>query len=327
MERVRRGKWGVALGLLGILLLLGPHVANSQQYPTKPIQVLIPVAPGNGQDIVTRALIEEAKKFIEQPFIPVNKPGGGGTVTLIALAKEKPDGYTLANSTLLPLVIIPQLRKMTYAVEDFEPVLIFSEPSAAIAVRADSPWKTLKDLVAHAKANPRKVRCAVGSGTGNVKEIAMRVVAQKEQIDWIYVHYSQGDAEGLTDLLGGHIEVLSAGPVWVPHVQAGKLRLLASYTRKKLSLFPDVPTFEELGYGWTLDLPLAILAPKGTPQPIIKRLEGVFRKAADEPAFRQTLKNLNYEFSYFSSEESKKVFAEAKTLWAETIKRFNIPRE
>jgi tripartite-type tricarboxylate transporter receptor subunit TctC len=313
--------------LFGLVLVLMPVLSHAQEYPSKPINVLIPTTPGNGQDVITRALLEDAKKLINQPLIPVNKPGGGGTIALVALAKEKPDGYTIGMTSTLPLIIIPQLRKMLYSMDDFVPILIFSEPSAAIAVRADSPWKTLKDLVEYARKNPRKIRCAVGSGTGNVKEIAMRVIAQKEQVDWIYVNYGEGDSPGLTDLLGGHIEVLSAGPVWVPHVQAGKLRLLASYMRKKLSTFPDVPTLQDLGYGWCLDLPMAFVAPKGTPLPIIKKLDSVFRKAAEEPGFKQTLKNLNYETSYYNSEETRKLYEENLKVWADAIKRFNIPKE
>ena len=309
--------------LFFLVFIMMPVLSHAQEYPTKPINFIMPTTIGT----VPRALLEDAKKFIEQPFVITVKAGGGGTVAMTALAKEKPDGYTVAMATPLPLVVIPQLRKMSYSLEDFTPITTFSQSVAALVVRADSPWNTLKDLVEYTRKNPRKVRCSVSSGVGNFKEVALRCIAKKEGIDWIYVPYPTDDGPGLTDLLGGHIEVLSAGPVWVPHVKAGKLRILAAYMHHRMKSFPDVPTLEELGYGLSLEVPLAVFGPKGTPQAIVKKLDSVFRKALDEPGFIQTVKNSNYELVYYNPEDSKKWFDSARVLWASLIKEYNIPAE
>ena len=316
-------KTGKMFFLIVFVLSSMAVLSYAQEYPTKPINFIMPTTIGT----VPRALLEDAKKFIDQPFVITVKAGGGGTVAMTALAKEKPDGYTIAMATPLPLVVIPQLRKMNYSLEDFDPVMTFSNSVAGLVVRADSPWKTMKDLVEYAKKNPRKIRCSVSSGVGNFKEVALRCIAKKEGIDWIYVPYPTDDGPGLTDLLGGHIEVLSAGPIWVPHVQAGKLRVLSVYMRSRMRSFPDVPTLEELGYGLSLEVPLAVFAPKGTPPSIVKKLDSVFRKGMDEPGFMQTVKNSNYEILYYNSEDTKKWFEKAKILWASLIKEYNIPAE
>ena len=313
--------------LFGLAVILMPVLSHTQEYPRKPITLFSPTIPGNSMDVVTRALLEDAKKFLGQPFIVVTKSGGGGTIAMTALAKEKPDGYTLGMCTPLPVVVTPLLRKMSYALEDFTPVLIFADSVAGLVVRADAPWKTLKDLVEYGRANPRKIKCAIASGTGNFKEIAVRVIAQKEQIDLIFVPYSGDDSPGFTDLLGGHIEVLSAGPIWVPHARAGKVRPLVTYMSKRLKSFPDVPTLEELGYGLSLEVPLAIVSPKGTPPSVVKKLDGALHKAMDEPGFKETISSLNYQFAYYNSDDAKKWLKKTKELWTNLIKEFNIPKE
>lgn len=313
--------------MFGLALILIPGLSPAQEYPSRPITVIVTTGAGNTYDILVRALCDEAKKSLGQPFIYENKAGAGGTVGLTSLSKAKPDGYTLAVCTPSPLVRVTQLRKMSYSLEDFVPIMLFGDSVTGLVVRADSGWKTLKDVVEYGKKNPKKLRCAASSSPGSPKEIALRYIAKQEGIDWLYVPYAEGDGPALTDLLGGHIEVISAAPIWKPHVQAGTLRLLAVYLRKRLAEYPNVPTLVELKYDYVNDSPYGILAPKGTPPSIVKKLDNALHKAQDEPGFRTAMKNLETEVIYVNSEDSRKQYEDMRTRWADIIKQFNIPVE
>lgn len=309
-----------------VMVLLMPVLSHAQAFPTKSITVVEGSVAGAATDVLPRALCDDCKPYMKYPFVFVVKGGGAG-ITNEYVARSKPDGYNICSVTPLGIVVTPLLRKGLKRLEDFIVINLYTKSVSGLVVRADSPWKTMKDLVEYARKNPRKIRSAVSTGTGNFKETVLRIIAKKEGIDWIYVPHSGGDPGGLTDLLGGHIEALSAGPVWVPHVEAGRLRLLVAYNSKRLTKFPDIPTLADLGYGFSLDVPLAFIAAKGTPAPIVKKIDEIFRKGYNGPGFKTVEKNYNYEPLYMGPEEATKWYYDCLAFWQRTIKEYDIPSE
>lgn len=311
--------------LLGVLLALMPVVSHGQQYPTKPINVLVTFAAGGTMDISTRALASKAEKFLGQPFVITNNGGGGGTVGLGIVAKERPDGYHLVAPTSSGFVRIPHFRPVAYKLEDFVPIMHFGAPQSGLVVRADSPWKSLKEFVEYAKHNPGKVTYGT-LGVGSAMQHAMEYIAKKEGIQWTHVPYP-GSAPALTALLGGHITAQSGDSTWIPHVKEGRLRLLAMHGDRRLKAFPEVPTLREQGYDFINETVFMIAAPKGTPPAIVKKLDEALRRAMDDPEFLQTMAKLEIEPSYRNSEETKKYLQEAYGRVGKLTAELKLPRD
>jgi tripartite-type tricarboxylate transporter receptor subunit TctC len=276
-------------------------------------------------DISTRVLASKAEKFLGQPFIISNNGGGGGSVALGIVAKERPDGYYLAGCTSTGLIRIPQFRPVPYKLEDFIPIMHFGAPQTGLVVKADSPWKTLRELVEYAKKNPGKVTYS-STGVGSPMHLAMEYVAKQEGIQWTHVPYP-GSTPALTALMGGHVTAQSGSTEWIPQVKAGEVRLLATHGEKRMKIFPDVPTFRELGYDFINETVFMAAAPKGTPSPIVKKLEEAFHKAMDDPEFIQTMERMEIEITYRNSEDTKKYLEEAYARLGKMIIELKIPKE
>jgi tripartite-type tricarboxylate transporter receptor subunit TctC len=320
---MKRKGWKI-ISLSGILFLI-PILSSAQSYPTKPINVLVGFAPGGTMDISTRVLASKAEKFLGQPFIISNNGGGGGSVALGIVAKERPDGYYLAGCTSTGLIRIPQFRPVPYKLEDFVPIMHFGAPQTGLVVKADSPWKTLKELVEYAKKNPGKVSYS-STGVGSPMHLAMEYVAKQEGIQWTHVPYP-GSTPALTALMGGHVTAQSGSTEWIPQVKAGEVRLLATHGEKRMKIFPDVPTFRELGYDFINETVFMAAAPKGTPSPIVKKLEEALHKAMDDPEFIQTMERMEIEITYRNSEDTKKYLEEAYARLGKMIIELKIPKE
>jgi len=320
---MKRKGWKI-ISLSGILFLI-PILSSAQSYPTKPINILVGFAPGGTMDISTRVLASKAEKFLGQPFIISNNGGGGGSVALGIVAKEKPDGYYLAGCTSTGLIRIPQFRPVPYKLEDFIPIMHFGAPQTGLVVKADSPWKTLRELVEYAKKNPGKVTYS-STGVGSPMHLAMEYVAKQEGIQWTHVPYP-GSTPALTALMGGHVTAQSGSTEWIPQVRAGEVRLLATHGEKRMKIFPDVPTFRELGYDFINETVFMAAAPKGTPSPIVKKLEEAFHKVMDDPDFIQAMERMEIEITYRNSEDTKKYLEEAYARLGKMIVELKIPKE
>jgi tripartite-type tricarboxylate transporter receptor subunit TctC len=179
--------------------------------------------------------------------------------------------------------------------------------------------------VEFAKKNPGKVTYAT-SGAGSPMHMAMEFVAMKEGLKWTHVPQT-GGAPGLTAVLGGHVTAMSDSTEWLPHVQEGSLRLLATHGEKRMKSFPNVPTFRELGYDFINETVFMIAAPKGTPAPVIKKLDESFHKAMDDPQFVQTIANIEFAVSYRNSADTKKYLDDAYARFGEMIKKLGIQKE
>ncbi|RJR47969.1 MAG: tripartite tricarboxylate transporter substrate binding protein [Desulfobacteraceae bacterium] len=281
--------------LVAVSLVISiPILSFAQAYPSKPIHLTVTFPPGGSLDPSTRALVEGAKKFTNQPIIIENKAGGGGTVGLAEAAHQAPDGYHFVSYVVSAMTRMPHLRPLPYKLEDFVPVMQFAQVPSGVAVQADSPWKTFKDLVEYARKNPKKIRYST-QGASTPQEVSMELIGRKEGISWIHVPY-KGTAPAIAALLGRNVECTCVSTDFIPHVKAGTLRALAILDQQRLEDFPDIPTFKELGYDflneYITDVGFFIAAPKGTPLSAVEKFDEILHKAMKEPQFVQTLKNM-----------------------------------
>jgi tripartite-type tricarboxylate transporter receptor subunit TctC len=320
-------RWKIGKGMLfcGLLLFLFPRLLSAQEYPTKPINMVITFSPGGSADPSMRLLAGKTEKFLGQPFVITNNGGGGGSVAMAILAKEKTDGYHLAGCSSTSLIRIPQFRTVPYTHQDFVPIMHFGAPPSGLVVRADSPWKTMKEFVEYAKKNPGKVTYS-SMGIGSPMHLAMEFIAKQEGIQWTHVPYP-GSGPAFLALLGGHVTAQSGSSESFTHVREGTVRLLATHHEKRWKSFPDVPTFREVGYDFINESVFMFAAPKGTPPSVVKRLDETFRKGMDDPEFIKTMEKLEIEVSYRNSEDLKKYLEEAYVRLGKMIRELKLPKE
>ena len=279
--------WGAVM--LAVFAWAVPSLA---EYPERPVQILVGYAAGGPADLSARALAEAAKPFFPKAIMVVNKPGGSGVLATNELIRSKPDGYTLGHVSISHLCFAPHLEaNLPYkGPEDVQFIISCVTAQESITVRADSPWKTMKELIDYAKANPGKVRIG-NSGLGTTTHfdpLSMKLAGLTQFTDVPF----NGAAPAVTAILGGHIEAVSLNTTAVqPHVKAGKLRNLALFAEKRNTDVPelkDVPTFKELGYKViTSGTPYYIVVPKDTPKDIANKLHDALLKAEQSDLYQK----------------------------------------
>jgi len=313
---------GFALaGVLGT----APATLAQQDFPTKPITILVGYNPGDNVDVLTRQLADIVQSKLGQPINIENRPGVAGAVALAQLANAAPDGYTLAAIVDTPLSRMTVQRKMDYTLNDFAPVMQYSSGVTGVVVKADSPWQSFKDLVDDAKANPGKINYAT-SGAGSTMHVAMQYVASTDSIEWTHIPYP-GARDTLAAVLGGHVDAAVGSTQWVEDVRAGTMRLLAVISDKRMDAFPDVPTLSELGYDFDDHAVTLIAAPAGTPEPILAKLDQAFHEAMETEEFGKTLENLIAAKEYRGHQELATYLQQVQTNFASTLKTLGMPVE
>jgi tripartite-type tricarboxylate transporter receptor subunit TctC len=272
-------------------------------YPTKPFNLLVPYGAGGPVDLTGRSLAEIAKEILGQPVMVMSKPGGGGIIAQSIVAKEKPDGYNLAITSNIAFTQIPQMREVTFdPLNDFEFIIEHMTMVGGVVCRSDSPWKSMKDLVAYCKQNPGKVTYGA-PGTGGASHIGAEIIAAKEGVKWRMVPFD-GSVKVVSALLGKHVDLAICDLIpWKSHVKTGELRILAIEGMGKGEEFPNAATFEELGYDTTVGASFGIVAPKGTPKDIIKKLHDAFKKSIEDQKYGDTCNKLGTFKMYSSGEE------------------------
>ena len=260
--------------------------ARAQTYPVKPIRLVVPFAPGGSSSIVARAVALEMEKGLGQPIVIENKGGGGGNIAMQEVAHADPDGYTLIIGHVGSLAMNPFMYdKLPYDVErDFAPVSLLAIVPAIFVVHESVPAKDLREFVALAKKQPGKLNYG-SAGNGSAGHLAMEYLKQATGIDIQHVPY-KGTGPNIIDLVAGRTQASSAGtPPLMPHVKAGKLRVIAVGTAKRLHTLPDVGTVAEQGYpGFETSQWYGLNAPAKTPEAVIRRLSAEAAKAAKSPA-------------------------------------------
>jgi tripartite-type tricarboxylate transporter receptor subunit TctC len=311
--------------LLLILLVVG-NAAQAQTYPAKPISLLIPWPAGGATDLMARALCEPASKTLGQPILVVNKPGGATSIALVQVMQSPPDGYTLGYITGSG-IMMPHLQNLPYDVNrDFAPIIRFIEFSTlGVIVKADAPWKTMKDLIEYARANPGKLKYT-SPAVGNPNHIAMESLAKEAGVKWVHVPSKSG-AEIITALLGGHLDFAATSPEWKPHVLAGKMRLLATLGQKRSGTFLDTPTLIDLGYKTYAPSFGGLIGPKGLPQPIVDKLHKVFKESMNDANFQKTCLQFDVDPSYNSPEGLAKDIRDLSALYGKFVQEYGLKKE
>ncbi len=295
--------WSLLIMSLGVALGL-PAIAA--EYPAKPITLIVPYPPGGSTDITARPLANAVRKYLGQPIIVENKSGGGGTVGPALVVTKPPDGYTLGIMSSSTVFGSWHMGKVNFnPIDDVTHIIRYSGYVYAIVVRADSQWKTIQEFLQYSKQNPEKVSYA-SSGIGTIMHLAMEELAlMAGGIQWIHIPY-KGSAEMIAAVLGGHADATQDSSAWVPLVEAGKLRLLATFSTQRLPSYPQIPTLKDVGYDIVYEAPIEVMGPKGMPRSIVKRLHDAFKKAMDVAEFQAVLKKLNMPMVYLNSEDCEK---------------------
>jgi len=262
------GRRPTLLGL-GAAILAGPSVASTS-WPTRPVKVIVPYAPGGASDTMARPWVDKLQQVLGQPFVIENRGGASGTIGTEGVARAAPDGYTFLFAPNSTLNVVPQLRKVSYdARKDLKPVGRVGDLHTGFVVIASLGLNTLGEVIAHAKKNPGKL--AYGSaGLATSTHLRIEMLKLRAGVDILHVPY-RGSADALNDLLAGQVHMMNEINV-LPHVRAGKLRLLSINHERRNPDFPEVPTLTELGYP-NSDVPVwySMQAPAGTPPEIISK--------------------------------------------------------
>ena len=281
-----------------------PSLVSAQAFPARPIRYICPWPAGGSTDAVIRSLAESAGKTLGTSIIVDNKPGAGGMLGANELVNAKPDGYTVSQ---LPHGVfrIPHMQKTQFdTLKDFTWIACLTGYTFGLVVPVNSPLKSIKDLVDYAKANPEKFTYG-STGTGTSPHLAVEEFAQRAGIKLTHVPF-KGNADLMQALLGGHVMAASDATGWGPHVEAGKLRLLATYGSKRTKRWPTVPTLDELGYQTVSDSPFGVCGPKGMDPAITARLHDAFKKTLDDPAVLATFEKYDQSVIYLNTADYTK---------------------
>ena len=279
--RVKQWTSFLAAAVAGILAAAAALAAAVEDFPVKPIQLVIPFAPGD-TDNMLRPFVERMGEFLGQPIVLNYKPGAGGGIGAGFVAASKPDGYTLVGTSPGSIVVVPLANKeIRYTPQSFTPVAALAEGGLMLVVAAGSPWKNMAELVDHSKKNPGKVTFT-SSGAMGITHLLAEVVGKEAGVQWSHIPY-QGSAPAITALMGGHVDMASTAiaPAQA-HIKAGTLRPLAVFGDSRLKAYPDVPTLKELGYNVGSPTLYGISAPAGTPRKVVDALHAAARKVTDK---------------------------------------------
>ncbi len=300
--------------LVAVALFIAAAAAQAQ-YPQRPVQLIVPWGAGGGTDATARIIGTLLEKELKQPFNVVNRTGGSGVVGHDAIAKAAPDGYTIGMITVeITMMHHVGLTPLTY--KDYTPIGLVNADPAAINVRSDSPYKSVKDLLAAIKANPGKMK-ASGTGQGGIWHLAIAGLLKEQGIDpnalpWVP---SNGAAPGMQDMIAGGVDVVPCSiPEARPMIDAGKARALAIMDASPPALYPNVPTLkQELGTGWQIAAWRVIAAPKGIPADVQKTLGAALKKVYDSKDYKDFMASRGFGVIWADAEATTKFMANSDT--------------
>ncbi|MGH7277208.1 MAG: Bug family tripartite tricarboxylate transporter substrate binding protein [Candidatus Rokuibacteriota bacterium] len=268
--------------------------AGFAAYPERPIKMIVPWAAGGDTDVIKRVWADMAKKHLDQPIIVANITGASGTKGAREAKGSPADGYTIYSvHESIHTTYHTGVSDVSY--RDFEPVCLIASTPSIVAASGASPWKTFKDLMEDSRKRPGDIK--VGATLGSTSHFFPAMVERGAKIKWKYVSY-EGTAPRMTALLGGHIDLGESNLTQLDKVKAGQMKLLAIATEKRHPAVPDLPTLTELGVDVTYAVSRGILAPKGTPEPALARLEQVCAKVTSDPAFAAEMKKHGTDVKY-----------------------------
>jgi tripartite-type tricarboxylate transporter receptor subunit TctC len=315
----------VLASLLPLMLLSAASLCHAQaNFPTRPISMIVPFPPGGLADIVARPVAEAMSRELGQPVVIENRAGAGGGIGMAFAAKAPADGHTVLLS-LSSLTVIPEAdallgRAPMFTLASLRPVARFTADPTVLAVRAESPWKTVKEFVDDAKRRPGALNYG-SSGNYGTMHVPMEILAQTAGIKMAHVPFT-GAAPAVVALLGGQIDAVSSGPATVlQHVKAGKLRVLAHWGNARLEVMPEVPALKDAGYNAEYAQWSGLFIPAGVPEPVAQRLRAAAKAAAQDAKVKEVIQNAGSPILYQDMPEFEQyVQADAKRM-ADVVKR------
>lgn len=313
--------------LLCILALwpqAAPLIAQEAWPLARPISMVVAFPPGGVADLTARPMAVALEKILKQKVLVENKPGAGGAVGNALVAKARADGYTLlmalSSVTILPEADRVNGRAPGYTLDQLVPVALISADPTVLVVRAESPYRTVKEFVDAARANPGRINYA-SSGYYSALHTPMEMLAIATGTKLFHIPY-QGGGPAVTAILGGQVEALASGPGPVlQHIKAGKLRALASWGEKRHPALPEVPTLKELGIDSEFYIWAGVLVPAGTPEAVIRQLRDAVRQAVADPQFRQVMEGAGQPIQYLDQAEFRVFFDRDAKKMAEVVRQ------
>lgn len=295
-------------------------------FPTKPITLIVPWSAGGSTDLYYRAMGEAAAKELGQPVVIDNKTGGSGTVGPVTMAlTAKPDGYTIAQ---IPVTVmrLPLMSKRNWdSLKDFSYIIHNTGYTFGVTTKSDSKFKSWKDVVEFAKANPGKVTYST-TGPGNSLHIGMEQISARDGIKLTMVPF-KGGTETNAAVLGGHVDLQAESTVWAPLVDSKDLRLLNVWTEQRNKRWPDVPTLKELGYPFVFDSPFGLAGPKGMDPAVVKKLHDAFKKAMSDKAVKDVMEKYDFVERYMDTAQYTKFVGEYVASEKEVLERIGLVKK
>ncbi len=300
--------------------ILMPSWTTAQSYPSRPVTIVVPYAPGGNSDSTARVVAQRFSEKLGQAFVVENRPGAAGALAAEFVARSSPDGYTLLMSALSQSVLVPIVSKTRYdPVKDFAPISLIGTNPFVLAVTKDLPVRTLAEFVAYVRARPAQLAYASG-GTGTQNHLAMALFLKQAGLDMIHVGY-KGNAPSMTDLIAGHVAAMLSNPSdCIPQAAAEQIRLIAITGPQRSLQIPDVPTIAESGYpSYKIVAWQGLLAPAETPKDVVKRIAMQASDAARDPAFAARLAKIGIDPVGSSPDEFAATIAADIPIWTEAV--------
>ncbi len=301
-KRLRRS---VVCGCFLLLAIGIPHLVGAQEYPTKPVTLVVPFGPGGESDLIGRALSSVAVEYLGQPILIQLKPGGLGIIGTELVAKASPDGYTLLSAGDGWSTSLPAIEGRSKGPDDMEAVCRITYNASVMCTHPNAPFKTFKEMMTWIRANPGKLLAGLGGPYSPSQMIWVKLMKQTG----ISVRMVSFDGAGQSLLagLGGNVDIVAGTPqMMLPHIRAKKLIPLVFFDKERSSDFPDVPTLTEEGFNMVLMQWRGITAPKGTPRPVINKLGGVLRKMTEDASIKALMQRTGLNINYLGPDEFAK---------------------
>lgn len=315
----------LALMALCSAAALLPAGVLATDYPVKPIKIVVPFAPGGGSDVITRLLAEKMTLDLAVPVIVENKAGASSIIGTDAVAKAAPDGYTilLTNSAITSN---PGFFKLPFETQRLTPVTLIATAPQLLVAHPASPFKSLPELIAYAKANPDKATIGT-AGAGQLSHLAAELLQKSSGTKMTTVHY-KGSGNSMADLLGGQIHMsFGTAPGFIGHIKNGKVIPLAVSSTNRIAALPDVPSVAEVLPGYDLTNWFGIFAPPQTPKPVVDKLYQSISRALSHPAISARLAQDGFQATGYSPEKFDKIFRDEMAYWQKFIKDNNMKIE
>ncbi len=297
---------------------------TSEGWPNKPITMVVPFPPGGVADAVGRPVAEALSRFLEQPVIVENKAGAGGAIGMAAVARSKPDGYTILMA-LSSISIIPEAEKIagkdqSFQLNQLKPIARFTADPTVLVVNADSPWKDYKSFASAVRANPGKYNFG-SSGNYGTMHVPMEMLKSSEKLTMVHVPYT-GAGPAIIGLLGGQVDAIATGPSSIAQqIKAGKVRALAHWGEGRLASMPDVPSFKELGVKIEFAQWAGLFVPSGTSDAITNKLRDAAKRAANDERVRSVINGAGSPIQYMDATEFKVYWDKESAQMSDVVKK------